>query len=98
NALLQKAVRLTGDVGVDRLLAPQVVGVVVVLGPRGGAVEVGDVEVGVELGQAVLPAHAGRRRDHADGRPGRQHGAGEHALAEVAVADEVDALDAGRAV
>ena len=71
---------------------------VVVLGPLRRLVEVADVEVLVQLGEAVLPTHAGGRRDHADRRPARQHVAGEQLVDHVAVPDEVDALDAGGAV
>ena len=59
DALLQQRHRLAADVGTDRLLAPHVVGFGAIHGPLRCFVEVGDVQVLLQLGEAAHPAEAG---------------------------------------
>ena len=96
---LSRPIRLAGHVGVDGLLAPQVVGLAVVDGPLRGLVEVGDVEVLVEQLAGSAPSRT--RRPTRSGRWPSRAGAGRASsmrLDHVAVAEEVDLLDARRAV
>jgi len=67
-------------------------------GPRCRLVEVLDGEVLLDQVEVGLPAQAGGRRDEADGRARGQQVGREHAVDHPAVAQEVDALDARRAV
>src|SRR5205814_2711950 len=59
DALLEEAHGLARDVRADGLLAVVVVGLAVLLSPTRGLVEVGDVEVLVELLEVRLPAEPG---------------------------------------
>jgi hypothetical protein len=52
----------------------------------------------LDLVQVGLPAQAGGRRDEPDGGTAGDHSIGQHGVDEVAVTDEVDPLDARRAV
>ena len=96
--LLEQREGLPGHVGADRLLGVEVVGVAVLDRPGRARVEVGRVEVVLDLGEVRLPAQTGGRGDEADGRAARQHPARQHAVDQVPVSDEVDLLDARRAV
>src|SRR5439155_13572928 len=82
----------------DRLFGEHVADGTVLLGPAHGGIEVGCVEELTELVEVGLPSEAGGRRDEADAAAAGQHVGGEHAVDQVAVPDEVDALDAGRPV
>ena len=89
---LRNGIASPADVRADRLLAPHVVGLVVLLRPLRRGIEVGDVEVLV----------AGAARFDSQPRPAAEemkpmaapcgeHAAGEHPVDQVPVPDEVDA-------
>src|SRR5436189_5958375 len=68
------------------------------LDPLSAAVEIGRRQVLLDLLEVRFPTETSGRRDHRDGRTARQHAAVHHPIDQVAVAEKVDLLDAGRAV
>ncbi len=100
DALLQQLQGVALHVDVDRLLAPRVAGLVGVgTDPRDRRVPVGrSGEVRLHLVEVLAPTEAGRRRDEPDRAPAPEKALLDGAVDEVAVAEEVDLLDAGGAV